>query len=227
MFVLTSWQDHITFRPFERTITLQKDSTGHVGFVFKDNEITAIVKDSSAARNGVLIDHHLLEVDGQNVVGLKVSYIPTKFSLKNFEETPLKMIFRKSRLKRFSIVHQTQWPSRWSPLHCTSTSSRGTIVVTDAKTRLHTWLVRLWRHEMKSSSRDAIITWLHSNFFAAMHSCCCCFSLGSSLLKSMDHSIPDLWKETTSWTSNFLSDFALFNLFQDLTQSYKHSCIQT
>ena len=43
-----------------------------MGFVFKENEITAIVKDSSAARNGVLIDHHLLEVDGQNVVGLKV-----------------------------------------------------------------------------------------------------------------------------------------------------------
>ena len=59
-------------RPFERTLTLQKDSVGNVGFVFKDNEITAIVKDSSAARNGVLTDHHLLEVDSQNVVGLKV-----------------------------------------------------------------------------------------------------------------------------------------------------------
>jgi syntenin-1 len=58
-------------RPFERTITLQKDSSGHVGFVFKENKITALVKDSSAARNGVLIDHHLLEVNGQNVVGLK------------------------------------------------------------------------------------------------------------------------------------------------------------
>lgn len=58
-------------RPFERTITLQKDSIGTVGFVFKENKITAIVKDSSAARNGVLIDHHLLEVNGQNVVGLK------------------------------------------------------------------------------------------------------------------------------------------------------------
>jgi syntenin-1 len=58
-------------RPFERTITLQKDSVGTVGFVFKDNKITSIVKDSSAARNGVLIDHHLVEVNGQNVVGLK------------------------------------------------------------------------------------------------------------------------------------------------------------
>jgi hypothetical protein len=29
---------------------LQKDSTGSVGFVFKDGKITAIAKDSSAAR---------------------------------------------------------------------------------------------------------------------------------------------------------------------------------
>lgn len=60
-------------RPFERTVTLQKDSAGTVGFVFKENRITAIIKDTSAARNGVLIDHHLVEVDGQNVVGLKVT----------------------------------------------------------------------------------------------------------------------------------------------------------
>lgn len=58
-------------RPFERNITMQKDSTGHIGFVFKENKITHIVKDSSAARNGVLIDHHLVEINGQNVVGLK------------------------------------------------------------------------------------------------------------------------------------------------------------
>ena len=50
---------------------MQKDSAGCIGFVFKDNKITSIVKDSSAARNGVLIDHHLLEVNGQNVVGMK------------------------------------------------------------------------------------------------------------------------------------------------------------
>ncbi|KAI0241136.1 Syntenin-1 [Lamellibrachia satsuma] len=57
-------------RPFERTLTLQKDSTGYVGFVFKDNKITSLVKGSSAARNGLLIDHHMVEVNGQNVVGL-------------------------------------------------------------------------------------------------------------------------------------------------------------
>lgn len=66
-------------RPFERTITLQKDSTGTVGFVFKDNKVTAIVKDSSAARNGMLIDHHMVEVNGQNVVGLKEKEIKAIF----------------------------------------------------------------------------------------------------------------------------------------------------
>ncbi|CAH0555025.1 unnamed protein product [Brassicogethes aeneus] len=58
-------------RPFERTITLHKDSTGCIGFQFKNGKIVSIVKDSSASRNGVLIEHQLLEVDGQNVVGLK------------------------------------------------------------------------------------------------------------------------------------------------------------
>jgi len=58
-------------RPFERTITLHKDSTGHIGFGYKNGQVSFIVKDSSAARNGMLTEHHLLEVNGQNVVGLK------------------------------------------------------------------------------------------------------------------------------------------------------------
>jgi len=57
-------------RPFERAITMQKDSVGHVGFIYKNGKINSIVKDSSAARNGLLIEHNLLEVNGQNVVGL-------------------------------------------------------------------------------------------------------------------------------------------------------------
>ncbi len=56
---------------------MQKDSTGHIGFVFKQGKISAIVKDSSAARNGVLTEHQLVEVNGQNVVGLKVCILPT------------------------------------------------------------------------------------------------------------------------------------------------------
>ncbi|KAK9504342.1 hypothetical protein O3M35_010697 [Rhynocoris fuscipes] len=58
-------------RPFERTVTLHKDSSGQVGFQFKKGEIVSLLKDSSAARNGLLTRHQLLEVDGQNVVGLK------------------------------------------------------------------------------------------------------------------------------------------------------------
>lgn len=58
-------------RPFERTLTLHKDSAGLLGFRFKNGRITTVVKDSSAARNGILINHQLLEIDGQNVIGLK------------------------------------------------------------------------------------------------------------------------------------------------------------
>lgn len=58
-------------RPFERTITMHKSSTGHVGFAFRNGKIISLIKDSSAARNGLLVDHQLLEVNGQNVVGLK------------------------------------------------------------------------------------------------------------------------------------------------------------
>lgn len=58
-------------RPFERTVTLHKDQNGLVGFIFnKHGKIVSIVKDSSAARNGLLIDHNILEVNAQNVVGL-------------------------------------------------------------------------------------------------------------------------------------------------------------
>ncbi|GFO41515.1 syntenin-1 [Plakobranchus ocellatus] len=58
-------------RPFERTVTMQKDSNGYIGFVFKDGRIKSLVKDSSAARNGLLTDHQLIEIGGQNCVGLK------------------------------------------------------------------------------------------------------------------------------------------------------------
>ncbi|CAG2182793.1 unnamed protein product, partial [Oppiella nova] len=57
-------------RPFERVVTLHKDSVGHVGFTFKNGKINAIVKDSSAARNGLLTEHNFLEINGQNVVGM-------------------------------------------------------------------------------------------------------------------------------------------------------------
>ncbi|VDM40464.1 unnamed protein product [Toxocara canis] len=58
-------------RPFERTITLHKDSNGNLGFTHKENLITAIVKDSSASRNGLLTNHRILEIDGRNVMAFK------------------------------------------------------------------------------------------------------------------------------------------------------------
>ncbi|XP_069809790.1 syntenin-2 [Dendropsophus ebraccatus] len=68
-------QDRISMivrdRPFQRTVTLQKDGVGHVGFVYKKGKITSLVKDGSAARNGLLTNHYLCEVNGQNVIGLK------------------------------------------------------------------------------------------------------------------------------------------------------------
>lgn len=58
-------------RPFARIITVVKDHQNQLGFLFKKGAINAIVKDSSAARNGLLIHHHIVEVNGQNVIGLK------------------------------------------------------------------------------------------------------------------------------------------------------------
>lgn len=60
---------------------MHKDSTGHVGFVFKNGKITSIVKDSSAARNGLLTEHNICEVNGQNVIGLKVRAEFTSYCL--------------------------------------------------------------------------------------------------------------------------------------------------
>ncbi|KAI5929272.1 Syntenin-2, partial [Manis javanica] len=58
-------------RPFQRTVTMHKDSMGHVGFVIKKGKVTSEVKGSSAAHNGLLTNHSVCEVNGQNVIGLK------------------------------------------------------------------------------------------------------------------------------------------------------------
>uniref|UniRef100_A0A452T1E0 Syndecan binding protein 2 n=1 Tax=Ursus maritimus TaxID=29073 RepID=A0A452T1E0_URSMA len=60
-------------RPFQRTVTMHKDSTGHVGFVIKKGKVISVVRGSSAARNGLLTKHAVCEVNGQNVIGLKRS----------------------------------------------------------------------------------------------------------------------------------------------------------
>jgi len=65
-------------RPFERTVTMHKDSMGYIGFQFKNGKIIALVKDSSATRNGLLTDHQILEVNGKNVIGMKDKDITTE-----------------------------------------------------------------------------------------------------------------------------------------------------
>ncbi|KAM6120577.1 syntenin-2 [Phoenicopterus ruber ruber] len=58
-------------RPFQRTVTVHKDSSGHIGVVVKKGKIVSLAKDSSAARNGLLTHHCICEVNGQNVIGMK------------------------------------------------------------------------------------------------------------------------------------------------------------
>lgn len=67
-------------RPFERTVTMHKDSAGRIGFQFTNGKIASIVKDSSAARNGLLIDHQLLEVNGQHFQ-LQINILPKTLAL--------------------------------------------------------------------------------------------------------------------------------------------------
>lgn len=63
-------------RPFERTVTLCKDENGLAGFTFnKRAKIKSIVRDSSAARNGLLVDHQIIEVNAQNVVGMDIGEV--------------------------------------------------------------------------------------------------------------------------------------------------------
>lgn len=64
-------------RPFQRTVTMHKDSSGHVGFIYKSGKVTSLVKDGSAARNGLLTDHYICEINGQNIIGLKVRHLYT------------------------------------------------------------------------------------------------------------------------------------------------------
>ena len=75
---------------------MQKDSHGYVGFVYKDGKIKSLVKDSSAARNGLLTDHQLIEVNGQNVVGLKVC-ICNNFSFYNLIGTVYRLFKKKQK----------------------------------------------------------------------------------------------------------------------------------
>lgn len=80
---------------------MHKDSSGHVGFIYKSGKITSLVKDGSAARNGMLTDHYICEINGQNVIGLKVGLILGLGFLKGFLTEPISR--RVFVLKRTSI----------------------------------------------------------------------------------------------------------------------------
>ena len=54
---------------------MHKDSTGNIGVVVKKGKIVSLAKDSSAARNGLLTHHYICEVNGQNVIGMKVGAV--------------------------------------------------------------------------------------------------------------------------------------------------------
>lgn len=58
-------------RPWCRSITVRKDSVNRCGFTIRNGSTASIVKDSSAARNGMLTNHRVIEINGQNTVGLK------------------------------------------------------------------------------------------------------------------------------------------------------------
>lgn len=44
----------------------------------KKGKIVALAKDSSAARNGLLVHHYICEVNGQNVIGMKVGAVHSR-----------------------------------------------------------------------------------------------------------------------------------------------------
>ncbi|CAG9538854.1 unnamed protein product [Cercopithifilaria johnstoni] len=58
-------------RPLASMITLHKDAAGLLGFSFKDNLITAVMQETSASRNGLLINQRIIEIDGRNVMAFK------------------------------------------------------------------------------------------------------------------------------------------------------------
>lgn len=69
--------------PVHRTVTMHKDSVGRIGFQFNNGKIVSIVKDSSAARNGLLIDHQLLEVYSDFHTIFRSISVPTLYHIIN------------------------------------------------------------------------------------------------------------------------------------------------
>lgn len=66
-------------RPYAKIFNLTKDQSGLFGFTFKKGNITNIIKDTSGAKNGLQIDHQIVEVNGQNVLGFTDGELKTLF----------------------------------------------------------------------------------------------------------------------------------------------------
>lgn len=66
-------------RPDVKIFNLVKDNTGLFGFTFKKGNITNIIKDTSGTRNGLQINHQIIEVNGQNVIGFTDTELYTLF----------------------------------------------------------------------------------------------------------------------------------------------------
>ena len=62
-------------RPLCRSVVLTKDKAGRLGIKLKHGCIEAISVHSTAARNGLLTDHQIVEVNGWCVVGLTDKHI--------------------------------------------------------------------------------------------------------------------------------------------------------
>lgn len=60
-------------RPYAKIFNLAKDKTGQLGFTFHNGMIKDLIKDSSATKNGLQINHQIIEVNGQNVIGFSDS----------------------------------------------------------------------------------------------------------------------------------------------------------
>ena len=62
-------------RPLARSLLLHKDRAGRLGVKVRAGAVAAIAVKSSAARNGLLTDHQITEVNGACVVGMTDSQI--------------------------------------------------------------------------------------------------------------------------------------------------------
>lgn len=56
---------------------MHKDRIKYIGFQFRNGKIVSLIKDSSAAKNGLLTNHQILEVNGKvcyDIINLYVYY---------------------------------------------------------------------------------------------------------------------------------------------------------